>query len=49
MASEWRVAHQVDGSEWKGKITFLSELMKSGDVEMAPNDVVKVLCSIITK
>ena len=43
------MANQVDRPEWEGKITFLSELMKSGDVEMAPSDVVKVLCSIITK
>ena len=43
------MAHQADRPELERKITFLSDLIKSGDAEMTPDDEVKVACSIITK
>ena len=46
---EFVLAHQVDKPEWQRKIDFLADLIKSGDIQMKSDDVVKLVCSIITK
>ena len=43
------LAHQVDKPEWQRKIDFLADLIKSGDIQMKSDGVVKLMCSIITK
>ena len=43
------MAHHVDRPEWKEKIAFLSDLVKSGDVHINADDVAKAVLSIITK
>ncbi len=46
---EFVLAHQVDKPEWQRKMDFLADLIKSGDIQMKSDDVVKLVCSIITK
>ena len=46
---EFVMAHHVDRPEWKEKIAFLSDLVKSGDVHINSDDVAKAVLSIITK
>ena len=46
---EFVMAHHVHRPEWKKKIAFLSDLVKSGDVHINSDDVAKAVLSIITK
>ena len=47
---EWfRSEEFVNRPEWKDKIAFLSDLLKSGDVHINSDDVAKAVLSIITK
>ena len=48
-SEEFVMAHHVDRPEWKEKIDFLSDLVKSGDVHINSDDVAKAVLSIITK
>ena len=45
---EFVLAHQMDKPEWQRKIV-LADLIKSGDIQMKSDEVVKLVCSIITK
>jgi len=47
---EFVLTHQVDKRpEWQRKKDFLADLIKSGDIQMKSDNVVKLVCSIITK